>query len=88
MASATWGFRAEPNPELNGRSLSMSMGKVLGGGSSINAQLWARGHKTDWDLFASEALLIEIDPHVFTGQMHRQAWPIGPRSGCWRFDLL
>ena len=24
-----WGFRAEPNPELNGRSLSMSMGKVL-----------------------------------------------------------
>ena len=50
-----WGFRAEPNPELNGRSLSMSMGKVLGGGSSINAQLWARGHKTDWDLFASEA---------------------------------
>jgi signal transduction histidine kinase len=50
-----WGFRAEPNPELNGRSLSMSMGKVLGGASSINAQLWARGHKTDWDLFASEA---------------------------------
>src|SRR3981081_1948116 len=50
-----WGFWAEPNPELNGRSLSMSMGKVLGGGSSINAQLWARGHKTDWDLFASEA---------------------------------
>jgi choline dehydrogenase len=33
----------------------MSMGKVLGGGSSINAQLWAYGHKTDWDLFASEA---------------------------------
>src|SRR6266576_2549895 len=32
-------------------------------------------------------LLIEIDPHIFTGQMRWQAWPIGPRSGCWRFAL-
>src|SRR5258708_15644473 len=33
----------------------MNRGKVLGGGSSINAMVWARGHKNDWDLFASEA---------------------------------
>src|SRR5258705_8555904 len=31
------------------------MGKVLGGGSSINVMCWARGHKNDWDFFASEA---------------------------------
>lgn len=31
------------------------MGKVLGGGSSINAMAWAHGHKNDWDFFASEA---------------------------------
>jgi choline dehydrogenase len=31
-----WGFQAEPNPGVNGRSLPVSMGKVLGGGSSIN----------------------------------------------------
>jgi len=31
------------------------MGKVLGGGSSINVMVWARGHKSDWDFFASEA---------------------------------
>ena len=31
------------------------MGKVLGGGSSINVMVWARGHKNDWDFFASEA---------------------------------
>src|ERR1700732_4405578 len=40
-----WAFRAQPNPHLNGRVVSMSMGKVLGGGSSINAMAWARGHK-------------------------------------------
>jgi choline dehydrogenase len=31
------------------------MGKVLGGGSSINMMGWARGHKSDWEFFASEA---------------------------------
>lgn len=50
-----WSFRAQPNPHLNGRALPMSMGKVLGGGSSINVMAWARGHKTDWDYFAAEA---------------------------------
>jgi choline dehydrogenase len=50
-----WGFQAQPNPHINGRSIPLSMGKVLGGGSSINVMAWARGHKTDWDFFASEA---------------------------------
>jgi choline dehydrogenase-like flavoprotein len=50
-----WAFQAQPNPHLNGRSIPMNMGKVLGGGSSINAMVWARGHKNDWDYFASEA---------------------------------
>jgi choline dehydrogenase len=49
-----WEFNAEPNPHLNGRAITMGMGKVLGGGSSINAMIWARGHKSDWDYFASE----------------------------------
>src|SRR5262245_6981991 len=50
-----WGFQALPNPCLNGRSVSMSMGKVLGGGSSINVMIWSRGHQSDWDFFAAEA---------------------------------
>ncbi len=50
-----WAFQAQPNPNLNGRSIPENMGKVLGGGSSINAMVWARGHKNDWDYFASEA---------------------------------
>jgi choline dehydrogenase len=50
-----WAFQAQPNPHLNGRSIPMNMGKVLGGGSSINVMIWARGHKNDWDYFACEA---------------------------------
>lgn len=50
-----WGFVAEPSPYLNGRSLRLSMGKLLGGGSSINAMIWSRGHKNDWDYFSGEA---------------------------------
>src|SRR6202165_3919398 len=50
-----WNFAAQPNPHLNGRAIPYSMGKVLGGGSSINVMAWARGHKNDWDFFASEA---------------------------------
>ncbi len=40
-----WSFITEPNPNLNGRSILYSMGKVLGGGSSINVGTWSRGHQ-------------------------------------------
>ena len=50
-----WGFLGQPSRYLNGRSITLDMGKVLGGGSSINAMAWVHGHKNDWDFFASEA---------------------------------
>jgi choline dehydrogenase len=50
-----WGFVAEPNPHLNGRAIPYSMGKVLGGGSSINVCAWSRGHQANWDGYAAEA---------------------------------
>lgn len=50
-----WSFQGQPNAHINGRSIPFSMGKVLGGGSSINVMVWARGHKADWDAFAAEA---------------------------------
>jgi choline dehydrogenase len=31
-----WAFATEPSAHVNGRSLALNMGKVLGGGSSIN----------------------------------------------------
>jgi choline dehydrogenase len=50
-----WGFVAQPNPNLNGRAIGYSMGRVLGGGSSINVSTWSRGHRADCDFYASES---------------------------------
>src|SRR5260370_26335421 len=50
-----WSFLSQPSPHINGRSIPMSMGKVLGGGSSINGMMWSRGHKTVWAYVPSHA---------------------------------
>lgn len=49
-----WGFFSEPCPGLNGRRAPLPMGRVLGGGSSVNGLVWARGHKADFDLWEAE----------------------------------
>ncbi|WP_170789411.1 GMC family oxidoreductase [Ruegeria lacuscaerulensis] len=49
-----WGYSADPSDAVNGRSLILPMGKVVGGGSSINVMIWARGHKNDFDFWAAE----------------------------------
>jgi len=48
-----WCFRTENEPGLNGRSLGYARGKVLGGCSSINAMVYMRGQKVDYDHWAS-----------------------------------
>jgi choline dehydrogenase len=53
-SSRDWGFEAEPEPALDGRRAPLPMGKVLGGGSSINGSIWARGHRHDFDSWALE----------------------------------
>ncbi len=44
-----WGYDYAPSPELNGRTIGIPRGRVLGGSSSINAMLWYRGHPSDYD---------------------------------------
>ncbi|MFT3731822.1 MAG: GMC family oxidoreductase N-terminal domain-containing protein [Hyphomicrobium sp.] len=50
-----WGFKAQSSPTVNGRTPLLPMGKLLGGGSSINGSVWARGHKNDFEFWAEEA---------------------------------
>ena len=47
-----WGFETVPQKALKGRQCYQPRGKVLGGSSSINAMIYIRGHKADYDHWA------------------------------------
>jgi choline dehydrogenase len=47
-----WCYSIEPDPGLNGRSIGYARGKVLGGCSSINAMIYMRGQRSDYDHWA------------------------------------
>lgn len=49
-----WGYNTTPQPGLNGRRGYQPRGKVLGGSSSINAMIYARGHAHDYDGWAAQ----------------------------------
>ncbi|MDU8944061.1 GMC family oxidoreductase [Ovoidimarina sediminis] len=46
---ASWGWETVPQKHLGGRRLWYTQARVIGGGSSINAQLYARGNPRDYD---------------------------------------
>jgi choline dehydrogenase len=48
-----WGYMTEPDKGLNGRSIGYARGKVLGGCSSINAMIYMRGQRSDFDYWES-----------------------------------
>jgi choline dehydrogenase len=48
-----WCYAIEPDPGLNGRSIGYARGKGLGGCSSINAMIYMRGQRSDYDHWAS-----------------------------------
>ena len=44
-----WGYRAEPDPGLDGRRLDCPRGRGLGGSSAINGMVYVRGHPMDFE---------------------------------------
>ena len=50
-----WQDVATPSPSTNNRAIPEHMGKVVGGGSSINATIWVRPFKGDLQLWAQES---------------------------------
>jgi choline dehydrogenase len=47
--SINWNYYAEPDPGLNGQRDFWPRGKLLGGSGSINAMVWIRGDRRDYD---------------------------------------
>ena len=52
--TANWNFSTVPQKGLNGRIGWQPRGKVLGGSSSVNAMIYIRGHRADYDHWAAE----------------------------------
>lgn len=50
-----WGDIALPSKSVNNRAIASHMGRAIGGGSSINATIWVRGHKNDFEHWAEQA---------------------------------
>lgn len=50
----SWGWETVPQKHMKGRVLRYTQAKVIGGGSSINAQLYTRGNAADYDLWAQQ----------------------------------
>ncbi len=48
-----WAFETVPQPGLNGRRGYQPRGKMLGGSSGLNAMIYARGHRQDYDEWAA-----------------------------------
>jgi choline dehydrogenase len=79
-----WKFESEPEPAMNGQRLKVPRGKVLGGSSSINGQLYVRGHPRDYDewaeLGATGWSFAEVLPYFKRSEDWKPAGPSGLRG--------
>jgi choline dehydrogenase-like flavoprotein len=48
-----WDFSSEPEPGLGGRRAYLPRGRMLGGSSSMNAMIYVRGNRADYDEWAA-----------------------------------
>ncbi len=50
----TWMYETVPQEHAAGRKLHIPQGRTLGGGSSVNAMVYIRGHAHDYDQWAAQ----------------------------------
>jgi choline dehydrogenase len=53
-SSLDWDLYGEEEPGLGGRRLYLPRGRVIGGSGSINAMIYLRGHRADFDEWAEQ----------------------------------
>ncbi|MGI9521726.1 MAG: GMC family oxidoreductase, partial [Hyphomicrobiaceae bacterium] len=86
----TWGLTTAPQQHANNREIPYAQACVIGGGSSINAEIFTRGHPSDYDRWANEEgaegwSFQDVKPYflrsegntVFSGDWHGTGGPLG-----------
>jgi choline dehydrogenase-like flavoprotein len=85
----TWGMKTAPQVHALGREIPYVQAKVLGGGSSINAEIFTRGHASDFDRWEQEGAqgwsFKDVQPYflksegntVLSGRWHGADGPLG-----------
>ena len=73
-----WMYFAEPEATMDGRALECMRGKVIGGSSSINAMAYVRGHRADYDRWATGGLATWSYAHVLPYFRRQESWEDGP----------
>jgi 4-pyridoxate dehydrogenase len=77
-----WGYDTEAEPYLGGRHVPVRRGRVLGGSSSVNVMVYTRGHRCDFDRWASEGAVGWSYADVLPYFRRSEAWEGGEDS--WR----
>jgi choline dehydrogenase len=52
-SAVDWKFETEAQPGLGGRHITLNQGKVVGGGTAINAMMWVRGNRRNFDCWTA-----------------------------------
>jgi choline dehydrogenase-like flavoprotein len=85
----TWGLKTAPQRHANNREIPYAQARIIGGGSSINAEIFTRGHPSDYDRWAEEGAegwsFAEIRKYflrsegnaVLAGEWHGTEGPLG-----------
>jgi len=72
-----WMYLAEPEATMDGRQVEYPRGKVIGGSSSINALVYVRGHRADYDRWAATGLRHWSYAHVLPYFRRQETWEGG-----------
>ncbi|MCY3675896.1 MAG: GMC family oxidoreductase N-terminal domain-containing protein [Paracoccaceae bacterium] len=86
----TWGLKTVPQKYALNREISYTQAKVIGGGSSVNAEVFTRGNPADYDRWAHEEGCVgwsfeDVKPYfvrsegncVYSGDWHGTNGPLG-----------
>ena len=81
----SWGWHTVPQKHLKGRVIRFTQAKVIGGGSSVNAQIYTRGVPADYDAWGLGWSYREVLPYFkksecnqrYANEFHGYEGPLG-----------